>query len=80
MSGKVVKEITKEELGLINLGFNATDYRWNGTDDFGSKLANGVYLYRVITSEINGEKIKAIENSALDGYFKKGFGKLVIMR
>lgn len=80
MSGKVVKEISKEELGNIRLGVNRTDYKWNGTDDFGNKLANGVYLYRLITSEVDGEELKHINNSKIDSNFKKGFGKLVIMR
>jgi len=80
MSGKVVKEITKEELGFLRLGVNRTDYKWNGTDDFGNKLANGVYLYRLITSKVDGENLKHINNFDIDNYFKKGFGKLVIMR
>ena len=80
LSGKVVKEITKEELGNVRIGVNRSSYKWNGTDDFGSKLANGVYLYRVITSEVDGEAVGQFENKAIDSYFKKGFGKLVIMR
>jgi len=85
MSGKVVKEISKEELGLVKIGLNRTDYKWNGTDDFGNRLANGVYFYRIVTSEVEGEKLGQYydsrgEQSSLDKYFKKGFGKLVIMR
>jgi len=80
LSGKVVKEITKEELGPLRIGVNRTEYRWNGTDDFGNRLANGVYLYRVITSEVEGEKVRQYDNEDIDGFFKKGFGKLVIMR
>lgn len=70
MSGKVVKEITKEELGPLKIGTNRTTYRWNGTDDYGSKLANGVYLYRIITS-------KEFDNSNLGN---SKLGKLVIIR
>ena len=80
MSGKVVKEISKEELGNVRIGVNRSSYKWNGTDDFGSKLANGVYLYRVITSEVEGESVDHYENKGIDSFFKKGFGKLVIMR
>ncbi len=85
MSGKVVKEITKEELGLVKIGLNRTKYKWNGTDDFGNKLANGVYFYRILTSEVDGEELGQYYDSqgkqaSTDKYFKKGFGKLVIMR
>ena len=80
LSGKVVKEITKEELGNLRLGTNRTDYKWTGTDDYGNPLANGVYLYRVITSEVEGEELKHLENRNVDSFFDKGFGKMVILR
>jgi Peptidase family C25/CARDB len=81
ITGKIVKEITKEELGPINIGRNITDYKWDGTDQYGQKLANGIYLYRVITN-LNGkslEKFKA-EDDNTDKYFNKGYGKMYLMR
>ncbi|MCD6065362.1 MAG: hypothetical protein K0S33_188 [Bacteroidetes bacterium] len=78
ISGKVVREITKEEIGTIKIGRNITEFAWNGKDEFGDQLANGVYLYRVVT-RINGETIEKRETAA-DDYFKKGWGKLVIIR
>lgn len=78
IGGKVVKEITREELGTIRIGRNITDYSWDGTDDFGDKLGNGVYLYRVVT-RLNGEKIDS-RNSGADQFFTKDFGKMVIIR
>ncbi len=80
LSGKVVKEITKAEMGGLRIGENRTDYKWNGTDDFGNKLANGVYLYRLITSQVEGEDLLHFGEENIDGFFNKGFGKLVIMR
>lgn len=76
VSGKVVKEISKEELGPLRIGLNRTDYKWNGTDDYGEKLANGVYLYKVNLPA----DMERFENQAADKFFTKGFGKLVIMR
>ncbi len=80
ITGKVVREITEAELGPLHIGRNITEYAWDGTDQFGSKLANGIYLYRVITS-INGE---AIDNMATtktaDSYFTKGWGKMYLIR
>ncbi len=78
VSGTVVKEITLDELGPINIGNNITKYEWDGTDTYGDKLANGVYLYKV-TAKLDGKDIELGE-SAGDSFFKKGFGKLYIMR
>jgi hypothetical protein len=88
ITGKVVKEITKDQLGNLHVGVNLTDYYWDGHDQYGNKLANGVYFYRVIadiankqmdnlSSTANGQ---FFDNTNIDKYFKHGFGKLVIMR
>jgi hypothetical protein len=81
ITGKVVREITKEELGPIHVGRNITEFKWDGTDMYGQKLANGVYIYRVITN-LNG---KSLEKYRADGddtnkYFNKGYGKMYLMR
>ena len=78
ISGKVVREITIDELGSIHIGRNITDYRWDGRDEYGDILANGIYLYRVIT-KINGEEIEHRDSGA-DEYITKGFGKMYIIR
>jgi Peptidase family C25/Interleukin-like EMT inducer len=78
ITGKVVREITNVELGLIHIGRNITDYAWDGKDEFGDQLANGVYLYRVVSS-INGTSLEKRTTDA-DQYFKKGFGKMFLIR
>lgn len=78
ITGKVVKEITKNELGNLHIGRNITEYAWDGKDEFGDKLANGVYLYKVITRH-NNEAVEKNQTEA-DSFFKKGFGKMVIIR
>lgn len=78
VTGKVVKEIYMEELGPIHIGHNKTDYAWDGTDMYGDKLAIGVYLYRVVT-KINNEEINHLDTSG-DNLFKKGWGKMYLMR
>lgn len=79
VTGKVVREITKAELGNIHIGRNITEYKWDGKDQYGQMLGNGVYLYRVVTS-IRGEEVEHRKNSNVDKYFKNGYGKLYIMR
>jgi hypothetical protein len=78
VSGRVVKEISKEELGDITVGNNITSYRWDGTDEFGDKLANGVYLYTVTVKHAGKEVDKFA--TAGDGSFKQNVGKLYILR
>ncbi len=81
ITGKIVREITKDELGPLHIGRNITEFKWDGTDQYGQKLANGVYLYRVVTN-LNGkslDKYKAQDDNT-DKYFNKGYGKMYLMR
>lgn len=76
VTGKVIREITKEELGPLKIGNNTSEYAWDGTDQFGDKLANGVYLYRVVMdSDLFTHRATTGDKS-----FKKGYGKLYILR
>ena len=79
VAGKVVREITQDEIGTLKIGTHRTDFAWNGTDEYGNQLANGVYLYRVIAKNIDGKAFESYDTGTSD-YFKKGIGKLVIMR
>ncbi len=81
ITGKIVKEITKEELTDIHIGRNITNYKWDGTDMYGQALGNGVYIYRVITNQ-NGQSLDKYKADGDDSgkYFKKGYGKMYLMR
>jgi hypothetical protein len=81
ITGKVVREITKDELGPLHIGRNITDFKWDGTDMYGQKLANGVYLYRVLTN-LNGKSLEKYQadGDKTDKYFNKGYGKMVLIR
>ncbi|QQR98708.1 MAG: T9SS type A sorting domain-containing protein [Sphingobacteriales bacterium] len=78
-SGKVVKEITQDELGSLHIGTNMTTYKWNGTDNYGDRLANGVYFFRVVVKDATGKNLD-IKPSGADKYFKNGYGKMYIVR
>ena len=78
VSGRVVREITQDEIGPIRIGNNITSYAWDGRDEFGDQLANGVYFYKVFLKS-NGEELAQRSTSA-DRAFKDGFGKLYILR
>jgi hypothetical protein len=82
ITGKIVREITKAELGPLRVGRNITDFKWDGTDQYGQKLANGVYLYHVVTN-LNGKALdhfKVGKDDKTDQYFNKGYGKMVLIR
>jgi flagellar hook assembly protein FlgD len=78
VTGKVVREITQDEIGPIHIGHIITQYAWDGTDEYGDRLANGVYLYRVLV-RLHG-KMVPLRATAGDRAFKEGFGKLYILR
>ncbi|MFT7344756.1 MAG: hypothetical protein ACI9XP_001344 [Lentimonas sp.] len=78
VSGRVVREITESEFGPIYIGRNISEYAWDGRDEFGDPLANGVYLYNV-RIKVRGEDIEH-RNSGADSHFTKEFGKMYLMR
>ena len=86
ITGKVIKEINKNELGSLHIGNNITDYKWDGTDQYGDKVANGVYLYRVITNLHGNQLGKYTVSDGLgnetntDHFFNSGYGKMYLMR
>jgi Peptidase family C25 len=81
ITGKVVREITKEELGPLHVGRNITEFKWNGTDMYNQRLANGVYLYHVVTN-LNGKSLDKYQSQSdnTDQYFNKGYGKMYLMK
>ncbi|MCT4582462.1 MAG: C25 family cysteine peptidase [Flavobacteriales bacterium] len=78
VTGKVVREIGIDEIGAIKIGNNKTEFFWDGKDQYGSQLANGVYLYKV-TANINGESIERRATSG-DHAFKHQIGKMYLLR
>ena len=55
-----------------------TQYYWDGRDEYGDPLASGVYLYKV-DALINETPIENRPTNA-DQAFKKGFGKMYLLR
>jgi hypothetical protein len=81
VTGKIVREITKEELGPLHVGTNITEFKWDGTDMYHQRLAIGVYLYHVVTN-LNGKSLGEYEAAGdnTDQFFTKGYGKMYLMR
>lgn len=78
ITGKVVREIFQDELGPVRIGNNISEYAWDGKDEYGDQLANGVYIYRVLIRK-NGQFMEH-RPTAGDKAFKKGYGKMYLLR
>lgn len=79
VAGRVVREIGQEEIGQLFVGTHQTEYAWDGKDSYGDQLANGVYFYRIIARDSDGADYESFEKG-IDRFFKKGLGKMVILR
>jgi flagellar hook assembly protein FlgD len=57
-----------------------TEYAWDGTDQNGNELAAGLYVYRMVVKDENGDDFDRYEPYGESTYVNKGWGKLVIVR
>ena len=80
-SGRVVKEIqsTPDQISVSEGNNFYKLAEWNGEDDYGDPVGNGLYFYKV-TMKRNGEVIQPAEDDRYDEYFHNGLGKLYIVR
>ena len=62
VSGKLVKTIIQTQQ---NTGFRSDPIPWNGLDDFGDKLARGIYIYKLQVMTQNGKSTEKIEKIAI---------------
>ena len=58
VSGKSVKNIRKS---LSAKGFRSEGIEWDGKDEFGDKLAKGVYIYKVKITDGNGKSAEQFQ-------------------
>ncbi|MBX9782884.1 MAG: type IX secretion system sortase PorU [Chitinophagaceae bacterium] len=58
VSGKLVKSIYRT---INNAGNRSFEIDWDGTDDFGSKIGRGVYIYQLDVKDSKGKKQSAIQ-------------------
>ena len=62
ISGKLIKTINRQTSGLLSSV--TRDITWDGTDDFGSNIGKGVYVYKLSVRSTNSgmtaEKIEKL--------------------
>ncbi len=79
LSGQLVRTLSHLELGPLKIGKQLTENAWDGRDQYGQPLANGVYLYRIALDQVDMENYMTLESS-LDRFAEHGWSKLVILR
>ncbi len=80
LNGILIREITKEELGPIPVGTHQTLFEWDGTDQKGTHLPSGLYLYRLTARDSQGNDFLHWPLQGDGAFSRHGWGKLVIIR
>jgi hypothetical protein len=62
VSGKLIKTISRT---INNGGNRSSEVSWDGRDDFGNKPGKGVYIYRLLVTDINGRQASKWERLVL---------------
>ena len=75
-SGILVREISTDEIGELRIGTNITNYAWDGKDEEGNLLANGMYLFNVFYENDDQITRGSTQNNSING----DFGQLYILR
>jgi len=78
-SGRLVRTIDLAQLDEVYIGEYITQFAWDGTDQNGNRLDNGVYSYRITASLPNGQTLP-VKNAVTGEYFPNGWGKVAILR
>jgi len=74
INGRLVREVGESEFGPLSFGNQLSEFVFDGKDNFGDQLANGVYLYKFEIKDVEKKQ------SSIDKYFEGGFGKIFISR
>jgi flagellar hook assembly protein FlgD len=80
MTGIVVREITKDELGPLVVGSHPTEFEWDGTDSAGNLLPAGIYLFRMTVRDEDSNPYEHYYISGDTTFGDEGWGKVVILR
>jgi hypothetical protein len=79
ITGKLVKVIDLLAMGDVKYGYNITDYAWDGRDEYGDLLANGVYIYKAKV-RFRDRSDHQLRDEGVEDFFNNGYGKMYLMR
>lgn len=80
LSGQIVDIINMEEIGALPAGSHTMRYEWDGTNQNGSPLPSGLYFYRMVVKDENGEYYLEANLPPQAVSSRKGWNKIVIIR
>lgn len=80
ITGRLIRTIDMLANEDVYMGRNISETIWDGTDEFGDQLANGVYIYKAHIKFRDRFGVNE-RDEGIDQYFNKsGFGKIYLMR
>jgi hypothetical protein len=62
VTGRIIKTLTKT---INTAGNRSSDVEWDGRDEYGMKIGNGVYLYRLTVQSDDGKKATKLQRLVL---------------
>ncbi len=72
LRGTLIREITIDDPDIMNVGQVTTPFIWDGTDNTGLPLTNGMYFYKVF--------IGRNDDQDAYGFFENAVGRLILLR
>ena len=75
-TGERIKTLNLSSPGILHGGLN--EIKWNGSDDHGAALSQGIYFYKVIIRMNNKQPINY--SMPQDAVLQQGYGKIIILR
>lgn len=80
ITGRLVRIIDLLGNEDVFVGRNVSETIWDGTDEFGDQLANGIYIYKAHVKFRDRFGVNERDEGIDDFFNKNGFGKVYLMR
>ena len=61
VAGRLIRKI--QDYSAVSVGFQSI--RWDGTDEVGDRIANGIYIYRLRAKSLTGHWEEVLEKLAI---------------
>ncbi len=84
--GRLVRHVSRDELGPLRFGTHAFEWEWGGTDADGTPLANGIYIYQFAAWLGNGERFPRLDAKryrpleSVERLWRVNHGKMLLLR